>query len=196
MGATTMALITDVRNWVLCFVKLPCRFLLQKNRETSWSSWITFLLPDSFFISSFFLVRKILGSEGIISLNYQLRTRYVFLCVCVCVSVCVIFPSAFERLTAVSTSLRPKASRVSFRLMGELANHFIVASAKMSPPSSSPRECDRFCFQILESTLFQRISTPFTDLDRGLIWKWLLRFRGKRSIHTRSHANISVIDEV
>ena len=91
MGATTMALITDVRNWVLCFVKLPCRFLLQKNRETSWSSWITFLLPDSFFISSFFLVRKILGSEGIISLNYQLRTRYVFLCVCVCVWVCVSF---------------------------------------------------------------------------------------------------------
>lgn len=88
MGATTMALITDVRNWVLCFVKLPCRFLLQKNRETSWSSWITFLLPDSFFISSFFLVRKILGSEGIISLNYQLWTRYVFLCVCVCECVC------------------------------------------------------------------------------------------------------------
>lgn len=82
MGATTMALITDVRNWVLCFVKLPCCFLLQKNRETSWSSWITFLPLDSSFISSFFLVRKILGSEGIISLNYQLWMRYVFVCVC------------------------------------------------------------------------------------------------------------------
>ena len=56
--------------------------------------------------------------------------------------------SAFESLTTISTSRTRSGRRVSFPFDGKLADRFIVASAKTFPPSSSLRECDRFCVRV------------------------------------------------
>ena len=214
--ATTIALITNVRNWVLCFVKLPrpVVFLLRRNRETSQdhhrgttflplgsffpsASSFSFSLFSSFFFFFFFSPTEknspvpresfsltVHGERGVRRPSFVLRSR-----------VWQQFQQA--ELEAVAVFLSP--------LMASWPTVLSFASAKTFPPSSSLRECDRFCVRASfsrQSTLFQRWSTPFTrPRSRELIGKWLARFWGEkerereRSIDDRVHANTSTIDE-